>query len=98
MTKNFGLIPLGDRVVILPDTPAERKGGIFILEKWQRPSDRGIVVAVGLGLWDEDDERVPVQLEVGMRVLFSRVRGMQVTLPNAIVLILRELDVLAVLP
>jgi chaperonin GroES len=91
------LIPLGDRVVIFPDEPATEKGAIFTPERWRQPTDRGVVVAVGLGAFDEDDEREPLGLEVGQRVLFSRMRGMQVTFADKVWLLLRESEVLAAL-
>ena len=89
------LIPLGDRVVILPDEPPEGRGVLITPEKWRQPQDRGKVLAVGLGLFDEDDERVPVELEEGDHVLFTRTRGMQVTIGEQVLLLLRESEVLA---
>jgi chaperonin GroES len=91
------LIPLGDRVVILPDEPAGSRGVLLIHSKWQQPSDRGRVIAVGLGSWDEDGDRVTLEVEVGTRVLFSRVRGMQVTIGEQVLLLLRESELLATL-
>jgi len=98
MTTKSPLTPLGDRVVILPDDPPSVKGGLFVPEKWRVATDRGVVIAVGLGAFDEDDERIPVDLEVGQRVLFSRARGMQITIADKILLLLRESEILAVLP
>jgi chaperonin GroES len=92
------LIPLGDRVVILPDDPPSVKGGLFVPERWRVATDRGVVVAVGLGAFDDDDEREPIELRVGQKVLFSRMRGMQVTFDEKIWLLLRESEILAVLP
>ena len=94
-TVESPLIPLGDRVVILPDPTAESSGILITPEKWRQPSDRGVVQAVGLGRWDEDGDRVPVEVEVGSRVLFARVRGMQVTIGDQVLLLLRESEILA---
>ena len=98
MTTKSPLTPLGDRVVIMPDNPPSVKGGLFVPERWRVATDRGVVVAVGLGAFDEDDEREPLELEVGQRVLFSRMRGMQITFAEKIWLLLRESEILAVLP
>lgn len=99
MPKTCALIPLGDRVVILPDPAPERRGLISLAgARWQQPSDRGTVAAVGLGNWDEEGERVPPELEVGARVMFTRTRGMQVTIGETVWLLVREVDVLAQLP
>ena len=99
MPTKTPLIPLGDRVVVVPDPLPARNGLLIIPEsKWAQPSDRGTVVATGLGSWDEEGERVPVELAEGERVLFTRVRGMQVTIGERVFLLLREVDVLATLP
>lgn len=97
MKMKSALIPLGDRVVILPDEP-EQHGVLLIPSKWRQPSDRGKVLAVGLGAWDEDGDRQPVELAVGERVLFTRTRGMQVTIGDQVLLLLRESEILAVVP
>lgn len=89
------LIPLGDRVVILPDEPPERRGVLITPEKWRQPQDRGTVQAVGLGRFDEDGDREAVALVEGDRVLFVRLRGMQVTIGEQVLLLLRESEVLA---
>jgi chaperonin GroES len=96
--KKCALIPLGDRVVVLPDQAAEGRGVLITPEKWRQPSDRGRVLATGLGGWDEDGDRVPLEVEVGAHVIFSRVRGMQVTIGDEVVLLLRESELLAGLP
>ena len=99
MPPTCPIIPLGDRVVILPDPTPERHGSILLAgARWQQPSDRGTVQAVGLGGWDEDGDRVPVELEEGARVVFTRVRGMQVTIGETVWLLVREVDILAQLP
>jgi chaperonin GroES len=99
MPKKIPLIPLADRVVLVPDPVPERSGLLYVPEsKWAQPSDRGTVVRVGLGGWDEDGEREPLALCEGDHVLFTRVRGMQVTIGETVYLLLREVDVLATLP
>src|SRR5512135_1435834 len=96
MPHTCPIIPLGDRVVILPDPTPERHGSILLAgARWVQPSDRGTVAAVGLGGWDEDGDRVPVELEEGARVVFTRVRGMQVTIGETVWLLVREVDILA---
>jgi chaperonin GroES len=93
------LIPLGDRVVILPDPVPELTNGLVrVHSNWAVPVDRGTVVSVGLGGWDEDGNRVAVGLGVGDRVVFTRVRGMQVTISSHVLVLVREVDVLATLP
>ncbi len=70
--------PLGDRVVVRPLTDAEAgtvsASGIIIPDsaKKEKP-EQGIVVAVGQGKWNEDaDKRIPMDVKVGDRVVFSK--------------------------
>jgi len=72
--KKLSITPLFDRVVVLPASREERtESGIIIPSsgKEERP-ERGTVVAVGPGKWNEDgDERIPMSVKVGDQVLFS---------------------------
>ncbi|NNM83686.1 co-chaperone GroES [Candidatus Parcubacteria bacterium] len=75
MAKKFSLVPLGDRIVVLP---SEREGekklssGIIIPETVDKEKPaKGSVVAVGPGKY-EDGKRAPMQVKVGDTVLFSK--------------------------
>ena len=79
-TKKNGspITPLGDRVVVRPLTEEElgtvSASGIIIPDtaKKEKP-EQGVVVAVGAGKWDEDGEkRIPMEVKVGNRVVFSK--------------------------
>ena len=69
--------PVDDNVVVRP-LSAEEMGtktasGIIIPDTAQEKPEQGTVVAVGPGKWNEDgDARIPVSIEVGDRVLFSK--------------------------
>lgn len=72
------ITPLGDRVVVRPLTEEEMgttsPSGIIIPDtaKKEKP-EQGVVVAVGLGKYMEgSDKRVPVEVKVGDRVVFSK--------------------------
>jgi chaperonin GroES len=54
------------------------------------------VVAVGPGRY-EKDQRVPMDVKVGDKILYGKYSGTEVTLDGGQYLILRESDVLAVL-
>ena len=70
--------PLLDRVVVrqLTDEEAGTKSasGIIIPDTVSKEKpEQGIVVAVGDGKWDEDGERrIPMDVQVGDRILFSK--------------------------
>ena len=76
-SSKIGLRPLGDKVLIRPLSDEElgtkSASGIIIPETVDRnKADRGEVVAVGPGRWDEDgDKRVPLSVQVGDKVIFQ---------------------------
>jgi chaperonin GroES len=89
--------PLGDRVVIRPLEEAEQmRGGLYIPDTAKEKPQQGEIMAVGPGRF-EKNERVPMELKVGQRVLYGKYSGTEVTLDDQQLLIVKESDVLAVL-
>ncbi len=92
----MNLKPLGDRVVVeVADDEAVTASGIVIPDTAKEKPQRGRVVAVGKGRWDEDN-LIPMELSVGDEVLFSKYGGTDITVDGTDYLIMRESDVLAV--
>ena len=94
--------PLGDRVIVRPLTDSEAgttsPSGIIIPDtaKKEKP-EQGIVIAVGLGKWDEDGEkRIPIDVKVGDRVVFSKYGYDEVKLDNKEYFIVSENSILGV--
>jgi len=89
--------PLADRVVILPlEETEEKRGGLYIPDTAKEKPQQGEIVAVGPGRI-EKGERVPMELEVGQKVLYGKYTGSEITLDDEQYLIVKESDVLAVL-
>ena len=89
--------PLADRVVVKALEEAEQmRGGLYIPDTAKEKPQQGEVVAVGPGRF-EKEQRVPMELKVGDRVLYGKYSGTEVTIDGEPYLILRESDVLAVL-
>ncbi|ACX51332.1 MULTISPECIES: co-chaperone GroES [Ammonifex] len=90
--------PLGDRVVVKP-LPAEEvtKGGIVLPDTAKEKPQKGEVVAVGPGRLLENGQRVPIDVKVGDKVLYSKYAGNEVKIDGEEYLILRESDILGVL-
>lgn len=89
--------PLGDRVVIEAIAKEETTAsGIVLPETAKEKPQEGEVVAVGIGALS-DGERVPLEVKVGDRVLFSKYAGTEVKFEGRELLIMRESDVLAIL-
>ena len=103
LTKNVATMtvaevrPLADRVVVVPiDAVEEMKGGLHIPDTAKEKPQQGEVVAVGPGAI-EKGERMPMELEVGQRVLYGKYSGTEVTIGDRKLLIVKESDVLAVI-
>jgi chaperonin GroES len=90
--------PLGDRILARRLEPAEEvSGGIIIPDTAKEKPLEAKVVAVGAGRRNEDGERLPIEVEIGDRILVTKYGGTEVKLDGVEHLILREDDVLAVL-
>lgn len=94
----MNLKPLRDRVVIKAMEAEEvTKSGIVIPDtaKKERPQE-GEVVAVGPGRLDESGKAIPVAVNVGDKVIYSKYGGVEVKVDDQEYLIMREDDILAV--
>ncbi len=89
--------PLGDRVVIkVVEMEETTKSGIVLPGTAKEKPMQGEVLAVGSGEM-VDGKKVPLELKVGDRVIYSKYAGTEVKMDGTEYLILRQSDVLAVL-
>jgi chaperonin GroES len=97
MGKTFGLKPLEDRIAVLPSEEDETTvSGIVIPDTAKEKPQEGEVMAVGPGRF-EDGHRVPIDLKVGEKVIYSKYGGTEVKVDGEEYLILSARDVLAVI-
>jgi chaperonin GroES len=91
------LKPLGDRVIVQAIEEEETtKSGIVLPDTAKEKPQRGKVLAVGEGKWDEDGEkRIPLDVDEGDEVLYSKYGGTEIEVEGDDLLVLRESDVLA---
>jgi chaperonin GroES len=91
------LKPLGDRLIVKPIEEEETTAsGIVLPDTAKEKPQKGKVVAVGDGKWDEDGEkRIQIAVAEGDEVLYSKYGGTEVTVEGDELLVLRESDVLA---
>jgi chaperonin GroES len=93
----MNLRPLGDRVVLKPvDREEMTKSGIVIPDTVKEKPQEGIVEAVGTGRVLDNGTRVPMEIEVGDKVLYAKYSGSEFKLDEIEYLILPERDVLAI--
>jgi chaperonin GroES len=91
------LKPLGDRVIVKAIEEEETTAsGIVLPDTAKEKPQRGKVLAVGEGKWDEDGEkRIPLDVGEGDEVLYSKYGGTEISVDGEDLLVLRESDVLA---
>src|SRR5215211_4306117 len=88
--------PLEDRILVRPVEGEETTvSGIVIPDTAKEKPQEGEVLAVGPGRF-EDGTRVPLDVSMGDRVIYSKYGGTEVTVDGEDLLILSARDVLAV--
>jgi len=94
----MALKPLEDRIVVKPGQAEERTAsGLVIPDTAKEKPQQGTVLAVGPGKRAESSgELLPVGVEVGQTVLYSKYGGTEVTIDGEDLLILASRDVLAI--
>jgi chaperonin GroES len=91
----MNLKPLGDRLIIeVLEEEQTTASGIVLPDTAKEKPQRGRVLAVGKGRY-EDGKLVPIDVEVGDEIIFSKYGGSEIKVDGDEVLILRESDVLA---
>jgi chaperonin GroES len=90
------LQPLEDRIVVKPSEGEEMTAsGLVIPDTAKEKPQEGEVLAVGPGRF-EDGSRVPLDVKVGDKVIYSKYGGTEVKLGGDELLILSACDVLAI--
>ena len=93
----MNLKPLGDRLIVRAVEEEETtSSGIVLPDTAKEKPQKGEVLAVGDGNWDDEGEkRIPLDVSVGDTVLYSKYGGTEVKVDGEDLLVLRESDVLA---
>lgn len=94
----MNLKPLGDRVVVKPAEAEEQtKSGLFIPDTAKEKPQKGTVMAVGEGRFDEDGEkRIPLDVKAGDVVIYRKYGGTEIKIEGEDYMILEERDILAI--
>src|SRR5882672_1918213 len=87
--------PLHDRVVVKRiDAEDKSAGGIIIPDTAKEKPSQGEIIAVGPGGRDEAGKLVPLDVQVGNRVLFGKWSGTEVKIDGVEYLIMKESDIM----
>ena len=90
--------PLEDRILVKPlDAEQTTASGLVIPDTAKEKPQEGTVVAVGPGRIDDNGNRVPLDVNVGDKVIYSEYGGTEVKYSGKEYLILSARDVLAII-
>ena len=92
------IIPLGDKIVILPQEEGEQTyGNIIIPDAGQEKPEMGKVLAVGPGRISTDGTLIPNRLEVGQTIIVPKFGAQVVVVENETYVVASENDVLGII-
>ena len=88
----MNLKPLGDRLIVKAIEEEETTAsGIVLPETAKEKPQKGTVIAVGDGAWDEEGEkRIPLDVAEGDEVLYSKYGGTEIKVDGDDLLVLRR--------
>lgn len=90
------IIPLEDRIIVKKNQiPTKSIGGIIIPDTAENKPHDGVVVAVGVGKW-ENGSRIPLSVKIGDTVLFGKNAGTEYENNGDTVFIMYEKEIVAI--
>jgi chaperonin GroES len=91
--------PLSDHILIEPIKEEEKtKSGIILPDTAEKEKpEQGLVIAVGLGRKTEDGKIIPLEIQTGQKVLFTKYGPNEIKVDNKEYLIAKEEDILAII-
>ena len=90
--------PLEERIVVQAvEAEQTTASGLVIPDTAKEKPQEGEVIAVGAGRFDDKGERVPMDVKVGDKVVFSKYGGTELKYGNDEFLVLGARDILAII-
>lgn len=88
--------PLGDRLVVkvMETTEQKTKSGLYVPDTAKEKPQEAEVLAVGPGALNEKGDRMPMDVAVGDKIIFSKYAGTEVKIDNEEYLIMSQRDIL----
>jgi chaperonin GroES len=94
---SINIKPLEDRIVVKAvEAEQTTASGLVIPDTAKEKPQEGTVIAVGPGRFDDNGNRVPLDVKVGDTVLYSKYGGTEVKYGGEEYLVLSGRDVLAI--
>ena len=92
------LTPLEDKIIVKQaEAQTQTASGLYIPDNAKEKPQQGEVLAVGPGRRDDKGERIPMDVKVGDKVLYSKYGGTEVHYEGEDYLIVGGRDILAIL-
>lgn len=92
------LTPLEDKIIVKQaEAQTQTASGLYIPDNAKEKPQQGEVLAVGPGCRDDKGERIPMDVKVGDKVLYSKYGGTEVHYEGEDYLIVGARDILAIL-
>lgn len=92
----INLQPMADLVLVRPTKREEvTKGGIVLPDTAKEKPQEGEVLAVGTGRVTEAGKKVPMEIAIGDKVIYSKYGGTKIVVDNEDMVLLHESDILA---
>ena len=92
------LTPLEDKIIVKQaEAQTQTASGLYIPDNAKEKPQQGEVLAVGPGRRDDMGERIPMDVKVGDKVLYSKYGGTEVHYEGEDYLIVGARDILAIL-
>ena len=92
------LTPLDDKIIVKQaEAQTQTASGLYIPDNAKEKPQQGEVLAVGPGRRDDKGERIPMDVKVGDKVLYSKYGGTEVHYEGEDYLIVGARDILAIL-
>ena len=92
------IIPLGDKIIILPQEEGEQMyGNIVVPDTGKEKPEVGTVLAVGPGRVSTNGTLIPNKLEVGVTVIVPKFGAQVVVIENETYVVASENDVLGII-
>lgn len=89
--------PLGDRILVKPLAAEEKTAsGIVLPDTAKEKPQQGEVLAVGSGKLLENGQKVPLEVKVGDKVIYSKYAGNEIKIDGEECMIMAERDILAI--
>lgn len=89
--------PLADRVVLVPLQETNTSaGGIVLSATTKEGSGKGQIVSVGPGKTNENGQPVPMTVQAGQTVYYSKYAGTEININGVQACILKAEDILAI--